>query len=264
MLFLQYPTYSNMGVELLQKVETNKTTVSSEPLLGGEGEGLELLRPAARAVPSEVAGNWSVTHGTDREWLACNAQGMYGTKKEENLDAFRLSLSLEILRVTAVWRQTPTHPLYHTNKPITGQGSPRSSAVQGHSAHSTTRSCPSIGFKMGRGKTITVEQRAGQFKADQFYVSDSKILMCRICYIRLESNKKDGLNKHVSAGHLWRKEEQKTHGLKRQLLITEVCDKQKKARTEKLVFIDDTVKMCLKANIPINKLDHPTVREYLK
>nr|CAD7438991.1 unnamed protein product [Timema bartmani] len=136
---------------------------------------------------------------------------------------------------------------------------------QGHSAHSTTCSCPSIVFKMGRGKTITVEQCAGQFKADQFYVSDSKILMCGICNIRLASDKKDSLNKHVvSAGHLRGKEEQKTHGLKRQLSITEVCDKQKKAKTEKLVFIDDTVKMCLKANIPINKLDHPAVREYLK
>nr|CAD7262533.1 unnamed protein product [Timema shepardi] len=42
-----------------------------------------------RAVTCEVAGNWSVTCGTDRERLACNAQGMYGPKKEENLDAFR-------------------------------------------------------------------------------------------------------------------------------------------------------------------------------
>nr|CAD7593403.1 unnamed protein product [Timema genevievae] len=141
-------------------------------------------------------------------------------------------------RVTAVWRQTSTHPLYHTNKPITGQGSPRSSAGKGHSALSTTRSCPSIVFKMGRSKTITVEQRAGQFKADQFYVSDSKILIYGICNIRLESDKKDSLNKHVvSTGHLRRKEEQKTHGIKRQLSITEVCDKQKKAKTEKLVFI---------------------------
>nr|CAD7201320.1 unnamed protein product [Timema douglasi] len=175
------------------------------------------------------------------------------------------ALSLEILRVTAGWCQTPTHPLYHTNKPITGQGSPRSTAGQGHSAHSSTRSCPSIVFKMGRSKTITVEHHAGQFKAEQFYVSYSKILMCGICNIRLESDKKDSLNKHVvSAGHLRRKEEQKTHGLKRQLSITEVCDKQKKAKTEKLVFIDDTVKMCLKAKIPINKLGHPAVREYLK
>nr|CAD7401385.1 unnamed protein product [Timema cristinae] len=161
-----------------------------------------------------------------------------------------------------IWCQTPTHLLYHTNKPITGQGSPRSSADQGHSAHSTTRSCPSIIFKMGHSKTITVEQHFGQFKSDQFYVSDSKILKCGICNIRLESDKKDGLNKHVvSAGHLRRKEE---HNLKRQLSITEVCDKQKKTKTEKLVFIDDTVKMCLKANIPINMLDHPAVREYLK
>nr|CAD7401608.1 unnamed protein product [Timema poppensis] len=50
---------------------------------------LEFLIPAARAVPSEVAGNWSVTRGTDRERFACNAQGMYGPKKEESLDAFR-------------------------------------------------------------------------------------------------------------------------------------------------------------------------------
>nr|CAD7197967.1 unnamed protein product [Timema douglasi] len=117
---------------------------------------------------------------------------------------------------------------------------------------------------MGRGKPNTVEQRAGQFKADQFYASDSKILMCGICNIRLESDKKDSLNKHVvSAGHLRRKEKQKTHGLKRQLSITEVYDKQNKAKTEKFVF-DDTLKMCLKANIPINKLDHPAMREYLK
>nr|CAD7256932.1 unnamed protein product [Timema shepardi] len=47
---------------------------------------LELLIPAARDVPSEVVGSWYVTRGTDRERLSCNAQGMYGPKKEENLD----------------------------------------------------------------------------------------------------------------------------------------------------------------------------------
>ncbi|CAG2059518.1 unnamed protein product [Timema podura] len=134
-----------------------------------------------------------------------------------------------MLRVTAVWRQTPP-------------------------THSTTPTNQSQGraFLVLQQAKAIAPQHDAQFSFNRFQDG-------------LESDKKDSLNKHVvSSGHLHRKEEQKTHGLKRQLSITEVCDKQKKAKTEKLVLIDYTVKMCFKANFPINKLDHPAVREYLK
>jgi hypothetical protein len=123
---------------------------------------------------------------------------------------------------------------------------------------------------MGRPKSVSIQERASLFKEDKFYVSDSTILMCGICNSRLEWEKLDTLKKHVkTSGHVTKKESHRLAeitgaGTKRQITITDMDRKTKKAKTEKDNFISDTVKMCLKANIPLEKLDHPAVREYLK
>lgn len=118
---------------------------------------------------------------------------------------------------------------------------------------------------MGRNKTINIQERAESYKDDQFYVSDTGILMCGICNMRLEWRKTDTLNKHISTqGHTEKKEKAKNIAIKRQATIQGCIENQKKAKTEKKCFIQDTVKMCLDANIPLNKFDHPAVRVYLQ
>ncbi|KAK9675271.1 hypothetical protein QE152_g40488 [Popillia japonica] len=54
-----------------------------------------------------------------------------------------------------------------------------------------------------------------------------------------------------------------TSGPKRQSTIFGAFEKQKRVKQENNTFVADTVNMCLKANIPLHKLDHPAVREYL-
>lgn len=117
---------------------------------------------------------------------------------------------------------------------------------------------------MGRPK-IDIHQRAHEYKSEGFYVSDTNILMCKYCNTRIEWQKKDTLDKHVSsANHLKVKNQVPgPSGVKRQSTIQGSFDRLKRAKEEKNTFVEDTVRMCLKANIPINKLDHPAVRDYL-
>lgn len=94
--------------------------------------------------------------------------------------------------------------------------------------------------------------------------------MCGICDIRLEWDKKDNLEKHIKTdSHLKNKEkvkkaQERGEALKRQATMQGMFDRQKKAKIEKAEFIQDTVKMCMKSNIPLEKMDHPAVRAYLQ
>lgn len=117
---------------------------------------------------------------------------------------------------------------------------------------------------------ITILERAKAYKDDDFYVSDNNILMCGICCVRLDWEKKDVLDKHIkTSGHTKKKEHKKLatekgESSKRQITMSVSIENQKKAKVEKTVFIEDTVKMCLRANIPLEKMDHPAVRGYLE
>lgn len=118
--------------------------------------------------------------------------------------------------------------------------------------------------KMGRPKTV-LSDRVNQFATDGLYLSDTNVVMCKYCNTRLEGDKKDTLQKHVkSANHMNKKNPiASTSGTKRQMSITSGFERQKRAKQENDTFVEDTVNMCLKANIPLHKLDHPAVREYI-
>jgi hypothetical protein len=49
---------------------------------------------------------------------------------------------------------------------------------------------------------------------------------------------------------------------KRQSTISKMFEKQKRVEDECKTFVEDTVNMCLRANIPLLKMDHLAVREY--
>lgn len=100
----------------------------------------------------------------------------------------------------------------------------------------------------------TIHDRASSFQGDKFYVNDQTILMCGLCDCRLEWTKLDTLNKHVkTAGHVKKKEaleNDPTKAPKRQASLPALQENIKKARLDKKCFIENTVKMCLKSNIP--------------
>ena len=50
---------------------------------------------------------------------------------------------------------------------------------------------------------------------------------------------------------------------KRQASLSDTLSSAKKAKDDKQELIFDTVQMFLKANIPLNKIDHPEIRKWL-
>lgn len=120
--------------------------------------------------------------------------------------------------------------------------------------------CIVLRMKMGRPKK-ELSDRVKEFEKEGLYLSDANIVMCKYCNVRLEGQKKDTLAKHTSSS-IHAKKKSSSSGAKRQSTITGNFETQKRAKLEKQAFIEDTVKMCLKANIPLHKLDHPAVRDY--
>ncbi|CAH1106689.1 unnamed protein product [Psylliodes chrysocephalus] len=77
--------------------------------------------------------------------------------------------------------------------------------------------------------------------------------MCKYRNVRLNADKTDTLKKHLKKKT---KPQPGPSGTKRQSTIVGGFEVQKRVKMEKETFVEDTVKMCLKANIPMHKLDH--------
>jgi hypothetical protein len=108
-----------------------------------------------------------------------------------------------------------------------------------------------------------LKERVLEFSRDGLYIADLNIIMCQFCNVRLDSDKKDALKKHIkSESHLKKFSNFCALALKRKSTIFEVFEKQKRVKEENNTFIEDTVNMCLKANIPLQKMDHPAVRTF--
>lgn len=109
----------------------------------------------------------------------------------------------------------------------------------------------------------TVFARAAEFSNEGFYVSGSKILMCKYCDCRLEFERKDTLNKHIqSVKH--KNIKQRQQPAKRQLSIDEAGPMLKRAKLHKEEFVLETVEAFIAAGIPVEKLDNCKLREWLE
>ncbi|XP_046387497.1 CGG triplet repeat-binding protein 1-like [Ischnura elegans] len=116
-------------------------------------------------------------------------------------------------------------------------------------------------------KVVTVFQRVREYEKVGFYVFDkaNKIMMCKLCNVIVDW--KDTCEKHVNAraSHEANKKRVMSEGgSKRQTLISETLDASKRARQEKEQFTKDTVRAFVKANIPLFKVDHPAVSEWME
>lgn len=126
---------------------------------------------------------------------------------------------------------------------------------------------------------VTVFDREREFSHEGFYVFDkvNKILMCRYCNTRIEWARRDTCVKHIqgSAGHKKNKvlamEANKqvtctgasTSGVKRQISLTDFVSRHKNAKVDKQEFVLSTTRAFMEANIPLEKVDHPKLREWL-
>ncbi|CAH1115788.1 unnamed protein product [Psylliodes chrysocephalus] len=111
-----------------------------------------------------------------------------------------------------------------------------------------------------------LSNRIKDFHPNGLYLSDTDIVTCKYCNVRLDGNNTDTLKKHTtSSNHLKKKTKTQLEpfGTKRQSTIVGGFEVQKCVKMERETFAEDTVKMCLKINIPIHKLDHPALRKYL-
>lgn len=115
---------------------------------------------------------------------------------------------------------------------------------------------------------MTVTSRADEFKDEGMYVFDrsKKIMMCRFCDCRVSWERKSVVQLHCSsANHLKEKEKAKAaQSSKRQASLSGSFEQAKKIKIDKEVFIKSTVHAFVKANIPLHKLDHPEMRDWLK
>lgn len=113
---------------------------------------------------------------------------------------------------------------------------------------------------------VTVFDRAAEFASEGFYVFDSakKILMCKYCNVRIEWQRKDTCVKHIknSTSHSKNKENQQS-GAKRQVSLQTAVSTAKKAKIDKNEFIMSTTRAFIEANIPIEKLDNPKLRQWM-
>ncbi|XP_006038008.1 CGG triplet repeat-binding protein 1 isoform X1 [Alligator mississippiensis] len=117
-----------------------------------------------------------------------------------------------------------------------------------------------------RSKTalyVTPQDRVTEFGSDLH--EEGGKLFCTSCNVVLNHVRKSAINDHLkSKTHTKRKaefEEQNTRKKQRTLTASLQCNST--SQTEKTSVIQDFVKMCLEANIPLEKADHPSVRAFL-
>ncbi|PSN50213.1 hypothetical protein C0J52_07788 [Blattella germanica] len=118
---------------------------------------------------------------------------------------------------------------------------------------------------------VEMDRRAQNYKNEQFYISDSNILMCKLCNKWLCWEKRDVLEKHIKSNqHVHVKEDfaskttEEQRGVKFKLQFQSLKRKQRMCMKKKKSFYQRHGENVLKANIPLNKLDEPAMREYLK
>ncbi|KAK3918165.1 CGG triplet repeat-binding protein 1 [Frankliniella fusca] len=124
-------------------------------------------------------------------------------------------------------------------------------------------------FGRGRGK-VTITCRLLQYKDDGMYLFDSQkqLMACSFCDTRVDWTRKSVIDAHIASKvHVDKKaNHRKGQGQndRRQVGITECLSKAQKAKDDREAFIKSTVHAFVKANIPLHKLDHPSIRQWFK
>ncbi|KAJ8895997.1 hypothetical protein PR048_001338 [Dryococelus australis] len=107
---------------------------------------------------------------------------------------------------------------------------------------------------------VYIHNRGCAFKHEKFCVCNSSILMCGVCNTRLDWEKRRSYKHIESSTHSRRKLEQEKliaeegKMLKCQATVLGIFENQKRRKVKKRVFVEDNVKMCMQANITLEKI----------
>lgn len=119
-------------------------------------------------------------------------------------------------------------------------------------------------------KIVTAHDRCVEFENEGFRIFDSKkgIIMCTHCNVRIDWARKDMCVKHCN-GQSHRVDRRSnasvpgtSGGIKRQISIEDSIAISKITKTDKKKLIQDTCRMLLEMNIPMEKDDHPSFRRW--
>lgn len=120
-------------------------------------------------------------------------------------------------------------------------------------------------------KIVTAYDRYVEFKSEGFYLFDNKkrIIMCKHCNVRIDWARKDTCSKHCNGqSHKANKAANASvpgtsGGSIRQISIEDSMSSSQILKIEKKKFVKKTCRMLLEANIPIEKIDHPSFRGWM-
>lgn len=118
---------------------------------------------------------------------------------------------------------------------------------------------------MNTAKNISCAERAGQYPRGTLHTDGGK-LFCSACNTTLDHSRKGTIDKHLqSKSHLAKAQKQadSEQSSKKQTTVAGVFQKATSSRDAKNVAQFELVEAFAAANIPLNKLDHPKLRNYL-
>jgi len=117
-------------------------------------------------------------------------------------------------------------------------------------------------------RQVSLTERVQEFKDECMVVFDTKKKLMRCdCYnVLVDWKKKSTVSNHcASDSHksALTKFKLSNQPNKRQVSIDEAVDHAYTAKSEREQFVKSTVKAFMAANVPIKKLDHPKIREWM-
>lgn len=117
-------------------------------------------------------------------------------------------------------------------------------------------------------QTLTIYDREREMKSEGFYIFDvkDKVMMCKYCNVRVDWSRKDTCKKHIANETHKKKKKQvqeQSPSTSRQVSIGESIKNATKVKIQKTDFVLGFVEMMTETNIPLEKVDHPSMRKWL-
>lgn len=117
-------------------------------------------------------------------------------------------------------------------------------------------------------KVLSIFDREREMKSEGFYIFDlkDKIMMCKFCNVRIDWARKDTCTKHIkNETHTKKKKEflQQNASTSKQVSITDSMKTAATIKVHRQEFVTSFVEMMTEANIPLEKVDHPSMRKWL-
>ncbi|XP_025049927.1 uncharacterized protein LOC102377462 isoform X1 [Alligator sinensis] len=124
---------------------------------------------------------------------------------------------------------------------------------------------------MPKSAKVTPKDRVAQFGKDKFH-ADGTVLFCTACRKAVDHVRKQSIVEHMEStkhkqNEKRRRQDAETAGpsksAKKQCAGTAAVERSTVAKDHRHTLILDFVRMCLKANFPLHKMDLPVVRDFL-